>query len=101
MSYFNDTLNKLKYGRRLRPAQDWHVLLAVAAALLVACIAWNLWLLDRVKSGAALVGAAPSATALDANEQSQSAIQESFAARAIEESNYEASTSAVVDPSPE
>jgi hypothetical protein len=100
MNYLTDTFKTFRYGKRLRPAQDWRVLLALALALLVASVAWNLWLLNAIKSGAVLRGATPAATpAVSAN--TLSGIQESFATRATQEAAYEDGATTFVDPSQE
>jgi hypothetical protein len=99
MSIFRDIFKKSMYGQLLRPKQDWFVILAIAAALLVISIAWNLWLFDAVKGGAVLRNAPATPTTLSASEQTLGAVQQAFVARAQEETKYETGVYTFVDPS--
>lgn len=37
-----------KNGRSRDPGQDWHLLLTVGMALLIASVVWNVWFFNRV-----------------------------------------------------
>ncbi|MES2994465.1 MAG: hypothetical protein V4681_00270 [Patescibacteria group bacterium] len=82
-------------GRR-RPIRDWFSLLTIAFIVLLASVAWNVWMFMRVTSGqlvgdAVIEAQAPDVSALEA-------VQGIFASRAAEEARYR-SEYHFVDPS--
>lgn len=76
---------RFSYGRRMRPERDWFVLLAVAAVLVLASAAWNLWLFAKVEQGYALDADAVPATFDAAPIESVRAV---FEERRAEELRY-------------
>jgi hypothetical protein len=99
MSTFRTFFSKLKYGRRLKPEQDWFVLLLAALALLGISLVWNLWLFDDVKNGAVLGSASAPLATLTASQRSLGNVQQAFVARAAEEAKYETGAYTFIDPS--
>lgn len=84
------------YGNRIRPSRDWFVLLLCAGLLLVASVAWSLWLFMALANGKTL-GPAPIAKEPQ-TQGSVNAVQTIFQARATEEGHYQGDYH-FVDPS--
>ena len=84
----------VKYGDRPNPTRDWLVLISVVAVLLLASLAWNVWLFARVTSGAAIGSESVSAPL---NSASSASVTELFKKRAEIETEYK--NTRFVDPS--
>ena len=75
------------YGDRLRPTRDWFVLLAAAGVLLLASMAWNVFLFNELQNGKAL--GTTSAQVSKPSTPSVVHAQDIFKQRASEEGNYQ------------
>ncbi|HEV7121751.1 MAG TPA: hypothetical protein VGN56_02920 [Candidatus Paceibacterota bacterium] len=91
---FGGSSKSLQYGERLNPARDWAILVSIAALLLLASIAWNIWLFYRVTSGDAIGAATVSPSLSPASTGSVDAL---FQKRADTETEYK--NAHFVDPS--
>jgi len=84
----------LRYGERMDPARDWFILVSGFVLLLLASLAWNAWLFDRVTKGDA-IGTATSTPSL--NPAAIDSVTELFQQRATIETEYK--NAHFVDPS--
>ncbi|HEY0979297.1 MAG TPA: hypothetical protein VGE23_00420 [Candidatus Paceibacterota bacterium] len=78
-------LARFSYGTRIHPTRDWFLLLSLATALIVASVAWNLWLLKSVERGGVIGSEQAPATFDAAPIESARAV---FEARRGEELRY-------------
>lgn len=93
-SNLNSVTKGLRYGKRLRPARDWLVLLAIFMAALAISVAYNLWLFSQVTRGQKVGDAPVTASTQIPLDQ----VKGLFDARASERERY-ASEYRFVDPS--
>lgn len=91
---FGSSKSSLHYGERLNPERDWILLITVAALLLLASLAWNVWLFYRVTNGDAIGTANVSAPINPASIDTVNAL---FQKRAEMETEYK--NGHFVDPS--
>ncbi|KND50131.1 MAG: hypothetical protein AB203_04065 [Parcubacteria bacterium C7867-008] len=92
--FSKNSAGAFKYGDRLNPSRDWFILVTIFVVLLLASLAWNVWLFDRVTKGDAIGNASAPAPL---NPASIDSVQALFEARAIKETDYK--NTHFVDPS--
>lgn len=78
-------LQTFGYGERMHPARDWFILLASALMLVIASVAWNIFLLTKVERGEAIGDEMPQTTFEAAPIDK---VQEVFESRKEEELRY-------------
>jgi hypothetical protein len=95
---FSSLTTRLGYGAGLDPARDWIVLLIASAAVLVAVIAWNIWVFEHVAQGGG-IGTDMAAEPAAFSRTSLDTIRAVFANRAAEEAKYASGAYTFTDPS--
>ncbi|HEX8946618.1 MAG TPA: hypothetical protein VF829_00155 [Candidatus Paceibacterota bacterium] len=91
-------LRRFIYGTRLRPARDWFVLIVATSILLVASVAWNVFVFRTTITDQATVGV-PVRAGQSVNRTTLQRMQQIFNARAIEQEKYQTGAYVFRDPS--
>lgn len=88
----------LSYGRRLEPARDWLIVLAVGGACLLASVGWNLWLFHQAANGETF-GSRPASVASPFDQSKLDSLVKIFSDRASEMTKYKDGAYHFIDPS--